>query len=158
MPELFETLMYAAHRELVITTPYEGGHPDHDAAAFITAAALETLDHASRHIEMTSYHLGSNGFRCGAFCGPACGEPLVRALDDDARTRKRAMFDAYESQRAMLSQFPIETECLRIAPRYDFTQPPNDGAIWYESLGWPQRAGAFCAAAARAREELACTS
>jgi hypothetical protein len=46
------------------------------------------------------------------------------------------MMEAYSSQRLVLENFPIEQERLRLASNYDFSQPPHEGRLWYECMGW----------------------
>src|SRR5579872_357888 len=54
-------IMRAGGYRYVITHPYEGGHPDHDATALAVQAAChllrETGFEAPNPVEMTSYHL-----------------------------------------------------------------------------------------------------
>lgn len=122
--------------ELVLTHPYEGGHPDHDATAFATHAALRILerDGAPRPalLELSSYHVGPNGITPACFLPWAGHEPRVLQLDDGARSLKRRMFACFATQRATLRWFPVEVECFRLAPPYDFTRPPHEGKLWYE--------------------------
>jgi hypothetical protein len=58
-------------------------------------------------------------------------------LSNVDRDRKRQMMDAYASQRLVLENFPIDCERLRLAPGYDFSEPPHSGKLWYECMGWP---------------------
>jgi len=55
-----ETAFRTLAPEYVVTHPYEGGHPDHDATAFAVHAAAARLREGGktppRLIEMTSYH------------------------------------------------------------------------------------------------------
>src|SRR4051812_10846276 len=57
--------------ELVLTHPYEGGHPDHDSTAFCVHAACQSLrteqGHAPEIVEMTSYHCREGKFVSGEF-------------------------------------------------------------------------------------------
>ncbi len=46
------------------------------------------------------------------------------------------MIDCFVTQRWMLEQFDLSTERFRIAPAYDFRQPPHPGELHYETLGW----------------------
>ena len=39
-----------------------------------------------------------------------------------------------DTQRQMLSQFTTEVERFRPAPAYDFTSPPHDGKLHYETF------------------------
>ena len=129
--------------EIVITHPYEGGHPDHDAAALIAALALDILkqDVRTKHspgpllIEMTSYHAVNRQLRTGEFL--PCSLPLlVMELTEEQRERKDCMFSSYASQAAVLKSFKAGRELFRPAPVYDFHAAPHEGRLWYECLGW----------------------
>ena len=131
---------------VIITHPYEGGHPDHDAAALvarISAQIVRQNSNAPDILEMTSYH-SAEGLRvAGQFLSspPLLGgeiEPGVRlSLSAEERTRKARMLGCYVSQWHVISDFPLEPEQLRPAPFYDFTRRPHEGQLWYESLHWP---------------------
>lgn len=123
--------------DLLITHPYEGGHPDHDSAALVarlTAAALGS--EAPLISEMTSYHERNGQCVTGEFLNPEPASEIAFELSEDDRRRKRRMMDSYRSQRLVLENFPVVTERFRIAPAYDFSHPPHDGRLWYESMGW----------------------
>lgn len=143
--------------EVVLTHPYEGGHPDHDATAFLTRAAVELACRAGLRrpwvIEMTSYHLEHSNLCTGHFLGDA-GEQLKLALTPEERERKARMFAAYASQAQVLSRFTVGDERFRLAPAYDFTRRPHPGSTWYECLGWSARADALCARMSAAWAEL----
>lgn len=137
----------------LLAQPYEGGHPDHDAAAFIARAAVALLGRdPPLLLEMTSYHRRDGQLRTGEFLQPAEVETLV--LDASLRATKRAMLDAFASQRPVLEPFGVEVERFRRAPGYDFTRPPHDGILHYEALGWPMRGARFCELARAALREL----
>jgi len=125
--------------EMVLTHPYEGGHPDHDATAFIVHAACELLSRQGLPgpviVEMTSYHNSPQGIRPGEFLENGDGVRSV-VLSDAECALKRRMFDCYPTQRNTLSLFPIGVEQFRPAPRYDFTRPPHEGQLFYESFPW----------------------
>jgi LmbE family N-acetylglucosaminyl deacetylase len=114
--------------DVILTTAYEGGHPDHDACAMI----VQTLGMA---IEMPLYHARRGSFRALQFADDRDG--IIINLDDEQRAHKRRMFGAYATQREVLAQFPIDVERFRVAPCYDFARPPHDGPLWYEILGMP---------------------
>jgi len=127
--------------DIVISHPYEGGHPDHDATALIAKLAIESfgdLEKIPELLEMTSYHVENGQCVTGKFL-PSTSSPPELALDLSAadRQRKREMLDCYKSQRLVLETFGIDSERLRPAPDYDFSQPPHQGKLWYECLGWP---------------------
>jgi LmbE family N-acetylglucosaminyl deacetylase len=144
--------------EIVITHAYEGGHPDHDATAFAVFAALAHLSQVPEpaRAEMTSYHLGPSGLTAGRFL-PAGGrgsrcEPIVMDLDADEQAQKREMLDAFHSQKELLDRMWCDTESFRLAPEYDFTRPPHEGPLFYETLGWKTTSADLCATVAQAAQ------
>ena len=125
----------------MLTHPYEGGHPDHDATAFAVHAACRLLRRAGRTppalIEMASYFLGPEGYCLHQRFAPEPGLPeLVVRLGERRRAQKRGMFAAHASQAGSLWIFTDEEERFRPAPRYDFTALPNGGLVNYERFGW----------------------
>ncbi len=138
--------------DVVVTHPYEGGHPDHDAVAFAVHAAVRLGSRAAAThsvVELSSYHSVDGALRTGSFLAPPTSGPpndsrafctLLHEgrLDAAGRARKRAMLDAFASQSEVLASFDVEAEPLRCAPAYDFTEPPHPGALHYERLpfGW----------------------
>ena len=144
--------------DVVVTHPYEGGHPDHDAVAFAVHAARALVDAPPAVAEMTSYHAEHGKLATGRFlpCPPgACTAYREGRLDDAARATKRRMLDAFASQRDVLAPFGDDAEPLRCAPAYDFTRPPHDGRLWYEQLPFGWSSAGFCALAREARHRLA---
>ena len=113
----------------VLTHPYEGGHPDHDATALIVHRAA-----SCPVFEFASYHAGPDGIAVGRFLpGPPA---TVLTLTPAEATRKRAMLDCFVTQRATLAPFGTVTESFRPAPAYDFSQPPHAGTLHYERHDW----------------------
>ncbi|HEV2148080.1 MAG TPA: PIG-L family deacetylase [Longimicrobiaceae bacterium] len=140
---------------LVLTHPYEGGHPDHDAAAFAMRSALYLLRAEGAAlpalVEFASYHARSEGLATCEFLPAAGGEEVEAVLTETERTRKEAMLACFATQRETLARFPTDREQFRAAPAYDFTRPPHAGTLNYERFGWG------CTGAewrARAREAL----
>ena len=123
--------------EIVITHAYEGGHPDHDAAAVVTEIAISHLESPPLVLEMTSYHARQGRCVTGEFLNSDPSFELCFEPSSGDRDRKRQMMDAYASQRLVLENFPIDCERLRLAPRYNFNEPPHSGKLWYECMGWP---------------------
>jgi LmbE family N-acetylglucosaminyl deacetylase len=134
---------------VILTHAYEGGHPDHDAAAFAVHAACVRVQTPPEVYEFTSYHAaaqvqaagrsressGTARIETGRFLsGTDPGEVVM--LDQAARSRKREMFDCFPTQRQMLHHFAIEEERFRPSPAYDFTTAPHPGPLLYESFGW----------------------
>lgn len=134
--------------DVVVTHPYEGGHPDHDAAAFAVHAARRIFARESGTpmlplAEMSSYHAERGSVVTGCFLpspAPACTATHVGSLGARERRTKRRMLDAFDTQRDVLASLGIDVgvEPLRCAPSYDFTEPPHAGALYYEQLpfGW----------------------
>lgn len=126
--------------DVVITHPYEGGHPDHDAAALIARLASDLVcrsgSPAPDLLEMTSYHARDGHLITGEFLPAGTGSPLKVELRPAEVSRKRRMIECYRSQWRVLENFAVASEMLRIAPFYDFSQPPHAGKLWYECLGW----------------------
>lgn len=130
LPELVDqiaSIVQEIRPAAVYTHPYEGGHPDHDAAAFAVAQVC-------RPREFTSYHAGPQGFVSGHFLGN--GDIEIMPLNDAERELKRQMFQCFRSQERVLRNFALGPEKFRDAPQYDFTQPPHAGELNYEKLGW----------------------
>ncbi len=113
----------------VLTHAYEGGHPDHDAAALAVRRAARCPVY-----EFAGYHAGPDGMAAGRFLpGPPA---TVLALTVAEAARKRAMLDCFATQRATLAPFGTATEPFRPAPDYDWTQPPHPGTLHYERYDW----------------------
>jgi LmbE family N-acetylglucosaminyl deacetylase len=121
----------------VLTHAYEGGHPDHDAAAFAVYAACRCLEAGERPaiIEMPFYHACDDRMVCGKFLSDQ-PEGLVVPLTEGDLQRKQRMVDCFTTQREMLLQFPLSPERFRLAPAYDFREPPHPGPLLYEMFGW----------------------
>lgn len=138
MPALAAALaaLLARHRTAaVLTHPYEGGHPDHDATALIVRLAAGRQDRAPDVLEMTFYHAGESGMASGDFL-PNGAVPVVVALTAAERERKRAMIAAFATQRATLAPFGVAQEAFRPAPAYEFLHPPHAGRLHYEQYDW----------------------
>ena len=145
--------------DVVVTHPYEGGHPDHDACAFAVASACQLMTkngrRAPRIVEFTSYHAREGQMCVGRFLDDASNGVVTFELDDLTRLRKCEMLACFKSQRQIVGAFPPDVERFRLAPRYDFTQPPHAGDLHYERFGWeltPQRWRSLAAAALKELE------
>jgi LmbE family N-acetylglucosaminyl deacetylase len=132
--------------DVVITHAYEGGHPDHDAAAFAVRAAVELLRRGRSQpprppdiVEMPLY-----------FARPGGGEPvfqkllspadnaMILELSPEERDLKERMLDCFGSQRDLLTMFrPPVREVFRPAPHCDFSRPPHAGRLQYEIWDFP---------------------
>ena len=150
--------------EAVLTHPYEGGHPDHDACAFAVHAALRLLPDAGNAstrmapvlIEAPFYHAGADGFlQTGSFLADRPSPTtVVCELSPEEQANKRARLACFTSQAETLAQFGVARELFRLAPSYDFTQPPHPGQLFYERFPWGMSGERFRTLAAVATEQL----
>ena len=145
--------------EVVLTQPYEGGHPDHDATAFVVHAAVALLQAggaaAPGIVEMASYHRGPDGVRvCGFMPGSGAGASVRVALTPGEQQFKADLIACFVTQRQTLSGFPVDAEAWRAAPRYDFRAPPHPGKLRYEHYPWGMDGERFRALAGEALAQL----
>lgn len=139
LAEKLQELFLELSPDAVLTHPYEGGHPDHDATAFAAHAACRELarrGQAPPLFEMTSYHNRAGIMETGEFLPCAGGLVLTRELASPKRRKKEAMLACFSSQRRVLQNFRLEAERFRPAPNYDFGQPPHPGKLFYEMFDW----------------------
>jgi LmbE family N-acetylglucosaminyl deacetylase len=146
--------------EAVLTHAYEGGHPDHDACAFGVHAAAALLRArgapAPAIVEMAGYHWGPEGLRTAAFlpARDATPDEVAVHLTPEEQAHKRALLACHASQEQTLRPFPLDVERFRIAPHYDFLQPPHAGLLYYERHAWGMEGKRFRALAAEALAAL----
>jgi LmbE family N-acetylglucosaminyl deacetylase len=147
-------LFAALELRIVLTHPYEGGHPDHDATCFAVHAAAALRARAGMIppilLEMAFYHRDGEGLSTQRFPPVnSAGEWCLR-LDDAAWGCKQRMVASFVTQQRTLSLFADRRERLRRAPAYDFTRLPNGGALHYERFSWGMTGTLWkqCAAAA----------
>ena len=137
--QALEELIEKIRPRRVITQPYEGGHPDHDATAFAvhSAVALRRARGAEAIpiIEMTAYHRRGCEMEFGSFL-PSCNPVITLPLDAAARARKQELLDCHASQTHVLGAVPLVCERFRDAPQYDFLRPPHEGVLLYEQFPW----------------------
>lgn len=140
--------------EIVVTHPYEGGHPDHDSAALVAKLATSALEPAPTLLEMTSYHARNGQCVSGEFLNSKSSPEFELELSGADRLRKRSMMKAYRSQGLVLENFPVDRERLRLAHEYDFAQAPHEGKLWYECMGWRMSGARWRELAAEAIEKM----
>jgi len=138
LAEHFSKLMTDMCPAVVVTHAYEGGHPDHDSAALVARMAV-LLDKQNKPVllEMTSYHAHDGRCVTGKFLRPGSMPEVCFELSRSDQERKRKMMEAHATQRLVLENFPVDQEFLRIAPDYNFSEPPHEGFLWYECMCWP---------------------
>jgi LmbE family N-acetylglucosaminyl deacetylase len=180
LTSLIAELLRSEQPEAVFTHAYEGGHPDHDATAFAVHCACKLLGDAPPIIEMALYHRRNGCFVAGEFLPepstpaqptprrkPEPIDPQIERLTIGSRlspgrrswecrlterelSRKQQMVNCFATQRRVLAQFDLAAERFRIAPEYDFTQPPHPGPLNYEAWGFGITGAAWRQAAAEA--------
>jgi N-acetylglucosamine malate deacetylase 2 len=149
----FRDLLYRLTPDVLLTHPYEGGHPDHDAAAVIAQMACSLLPSPPVRLEFASYHIRDGRFECAAFL-PNEDQGAPAHLGERQRAFKRALMTEYASQQRVLAQFAPDVERVRIAPEYDFSEPPHPPPLYYQRYPWGGDAYAFCGLAAAALAAL----
>jgi LmbE family N-acetylglucosaminyl deacetylase len=144
--------------DIVVTHPYEGGHPDHDATAFATHAALRLMKKSGLRppvlFEMALHPGEDFKARVPEFLPGASRETTTLLLDERATKLKRRMFDCFETQRESLAVSPFGPEKFRQSALYDFTAPPHDGKLLYENFDWAPSSEEWQALAHEALAEL----
>jgi LmbE family N-acetylglucosaminyl deacetylase len=135
--------------EAIITHPYEGGHPDHDACAFAVHHAV-TLWKRNNHrgpliVEGAFYHMGPEGIATGSFLPyPRSTQETVYPLLPEERLRKQALLACFTTQHRPLRYFRVECERFRIAPEYEFQRPPHPAPVFYDQYAWGMTSQRFC--------------
>ncbi|HKO18522.1 MAG TPA: PIG-L family deacetylase [Acidobacteriaceae bacterium] len=146
------------HRpEVVFTHPYEGGHPDHDACAFAVHHAVELRPMPERPliVEGTFYHAGPRGHQTGSFLAPPHPVPCAEfRLTREEQRRKQSLLDLFTTQRETLRGFPLDYERFRVAPHYDFRNPPHAPPVLYDNHPWGMTSREFAELAREAETML----
>lgn len=145
--------------EVIVTHPYEGGHPDHDGCAFAVHHAVElNRERGGRRaliLEAPFYNADPKGFASGTFIEISVTMPeMVYELTAEEKARKHALIACFTTQKETLKGFHDETERYRIAPVYDFSRPPHLGKLLYENYPWGMSSERFCRLAQQARDDL----
>jgi LmbE family N-acetylglucosaminyl deacetylase len=134
------SLLVSRCSRVVMTHCYEGGHPDHDATAFMVHLSARILarngGRAPAVIEMPLYREGPAGFTAQQFPTEPAGSGLTLMLSGSQRDLKRRMMAAHRTQQPVLRSFSIDAERFRLSPDYDFTELPNRGRLYYERQPW----------------------
>lgn len=129
-----------ADRLVVVTHPYEGGHPDHDSAALAVRLAVDRLqrrhDKAPALVEFACYHRFNRERRFGAFWPDPDRPEQVRWLDENDRARVDAAIEVHATQAQVIGNWRPDAERWRAAPNYRFTEPPPPGEALYDGFGW----------------------
>lgn len=142
----------------LVTTAYEGGHPDHDACSFLSAMLARR--HGLPAWEFPLYHRRPEA-EGNALSGGEPGDLVAQHFLDfaglpefvlEAETApaalaaKRQMMAAYRSQFPFLGEFEPACERFRPQPAYDYSRPPHPGTLNYEAWQWPVTGAELCRA------------
>jgi LmbE family N-acetylglucosaminyl deacetylase len=118
-----------AGADVIWTHPYEGGHLDHDTAAWIVQSVAGSI----LRLEFASYHMGAGKAHVfGDFWPDVEHQAAAVRLSGERLDRKLAAIEAYASQAGILRKFrQPDREAYRVAPYYDFSRPaPPPRARW----------------------------
>jgi LmbE family N-acetylglucosaminyl deacetylase len=144
--------------DIVITHPYEGGHPDHDATAFATHAALRLMKEKGLRppalFEMALHPSEDFKAKIPEFLPGPERETTTLLLDERATKLKGKMFACFETQRECLAVSPFGPEKFRQPSAYDFTTPPHTGKLHYENFDWAPKSCEWQTKARRALADL----
>jgi LmbE family N-acetylglucosaminyl deacetylase len=144
--------------DIVVTHPYEGGHPDHDATAFATHGALRLMKENGLRppalFEMALHPSEDFIAKVPEFLPGYERETTTLLLDERAMKLKRRMFDCFDTQRESLAVSPFGPEKFRQPAAYDFTSPPHPGKLFYENFDWAPRSEEWQMLASQALREL----
>jgi LmbE family N-acetylglucosaminyl deacetylase len=152
------TFLQQSGADIVVTHPYEGGHPDHDATAFATHAALRLMKKNGFKppalFEMALHPSEDFKAKVAEFLPGAEQETTTLLLDERATRLKRRMFACLETQRESLAVSLFGPEKFRQPSPYDFTTPPRGGKLHYENFDWAPRNGEWQTLASKALADL----
>jgi LmbE family N-acetylglucosaminyl deacetylase len=139
------TFLQQSEADIVVTHAYEGGHPDHDATAFATHAAMRLMEQNGfkppELFEMGLHPSEDYKAKVPEFLRGAERETTTLLLDERAKELKQRMFACFETQRESLEISPIGPEKFRLPIAYDFSFPPQDGKLHYEKFPWAPTSG-----------------
>ena len=121
------------------------------------AIDLLTMPHVTGESEslIQSPYAGPRGFQAGRFPPPP--HPVHSAefrLTQEESRRKQALLDVFTTQRQTLSGFPLDYERFRIAPHYDFCNPPHTPPVLYDNYPWGMTSREFVHLACEAEAML----
>jgi N-acetylglucosamine malate deacetylase 2 len=152
------TFLQQSAADIVVTHPYEGGHPDHDATAFATHAALRLMKQNGFKppvlFEMALHPSTDFKAKLSEFLPGSEREMTTLLLDERAQKLKERMFACFQTQRESLDASPVGPEKFRQAASYDFSAPPQDGRLHYENFDWAPRRDEWQSLARQALADL----
>ena len=152
------TFLRQSAADIVVTHPYEGGHPDHDATAFATHGALRLMKESGFRapvlFEMALHPSEDYKAKVPDFLPGSDRETTTLLLDKRAEKLKERMFACFATQRESLEASPVGPEKFRQPPNYDFSVPPQHGRLHYENFAWALRSDEWQSLASQALSDL----
>ena len=152
------TFLQQSEADIVVTHPYEGGHPDHDATAFATHAALRLMKQSGLKppalFEMALHPSEDFKAKVPEFLPGPERESTTLLLDERAQKLKQRMFACLGTQRESLEVSPVGPERFRQPSAYDFSAPPQNGKLHYENFDWAPRSNEWQSLACEALKDL----
>lgn len=134
--------------DALIAHAYDGGHPDHDAAAFVARAAIALCARVPRPFLLDA---AGGKLEVGFLPRKENRHAHTFTLGAEARARKERALACFLSQRAVIDRLDWTVERLRPGARERFAAPPHPGPLHYETHGWAIDGALFraqaCAAA-----------
>ncbi|HWR13521.1 MAG TPA: PIG-L family deacetylase [Terriglobales bacterium] len=121
--------------DAILTSAFEGGHPDHDSCSFLAALVGGTL--CVPVWEMPLYHRDAKGqLVCQEFLQAVGNEAEISATDRELIGRER-MLAVYRSQADLREFIRGPNELYRPQLAYNYSCPPHSGLLNYEVWRWP---------------------
>lgn len=155
LPEAVEAVRQVVLRlrpDAMLTLAYEGGHPDHDSCNFITSILSRKLSIPAWEMPLEPFfHKGPRRFQTLL----STPQPAVRLhpTADEIALKQQAL-EAYPSQGNFPAAISSADESFRPLPNYDYTLPPHEDVLNYESWQWPMTGKQVSAFAAYLNQNL----
>jgi N-acetylglucosamine malate deacetylase 2 len=124
--------------EVVLTHAYEGGHPDHDATAFATHAAMRLLKRNGFKppvlFEIAVRPSDDGKTRVLDFLPGQWRETTTLILNKQGQDLKQRMLDCFRGQLDLSPESPLGREKFRRPPDCDLALAPREGKPNYETF------------------------
>jgi N-acetylglucosamine malate deacetylase 2 len=134
--EALRTMVAENRPQAILTLAYEGGHPDHDSCNFLGRQVADEFRIAAWEAPLY-FRRGDDNVLLQEFHRTNGTEIDLIPTDEESR-RKRAMCEAYVSQKGVVAIFENNVrETFRPMATYDYSRPPHDGVLNYEAWEWP---------------------
>ncbi len=140
--ENIQNLIIRLRPNEIYVSAYEGGHCDHDLINFIVSKITEELN-LSRVYEMPFYPTNYPDYLKGPEFSiyqefilsskgqdTSSSEIISLDLNKDEKRLKLKMLKAFRSQNPFLIKNMNKSDKFRLLPKYDYMNPPHDGAVY----------------------------